>query len=422
MQILSSPWIPTAVLFILAWTARRFQGSWLAPSVFPAVIWFVYIALPLLTLSDAVSASTVWIIVLLVFSTQLGAFFFEYPTAWRGSASPKSVTLSGIFTSRALLVVLVFSAIALAGSALFVRTAFGMADVAFSWDGFWSLGATMYGIAIAGDAQPWWFRLMRIWAFPAAMVGGMCFVTAASWRNKLLSLMGLIPTLVMGSTLASRFATALALACWVGSYLAMKTHWSMGNIRFRKSLLLAGAGVFVAALVMYVALGIVRGNKVDSTEAAYSYLASNIFGYLPVFDHFVKDGSVHNHTFGLYSFGGALELLGVGPRETALGYEPVTLVGGASTNIYTAFRGVIEDFSYGGAILLLFVGGALAGWAYANTCCGKLNQLPVLVAYYSFFLWSPINSVLYYNSPILGLLVVWIFVRQQGAKLNGTGA
>jgi len=414
--ILESPWVPCGVLFGLALIARSIQGSWLAPSVFPALVWSAYVVCPLVILRDIVSPMTIWIIVLFVSSAQLGAFFSESAMVASSVNIEKRKQLSGVFTSRALRLALIFSAIALVGSVLFVRTAFEVTDSPFSWDGFWSLGAVMYGVTIAGDAQPWWFRLMRIWAFPAVVLGGMAFVTASSWRKKSLGLLGLIPTLVMGLTLASRFATALALTCWVASYLGMKTIWNRGSVRFRKSVWLAGAGVFVAALVMYIALGILRGNEVDSTESAYSYVASNIFGYLVVFDNFVKSSAINHHSYGLYSLGGALELLGLAPRETAQGYEPVTLVGGATTNIFTAFRGLIEDFSYPGAVLVLTIVGILAGWAYTNTCRGKINQLPVLVAYYSFFLWSPINSAFYYNSTILGLLAAWIFIRQQGVR------
>lgn len=421
-EIFRSPWIPCAVLFGLALGARLLQGSWLAPSAFPALLWSAYIALPLLTLNDVVSPFTVWIIVALILSTQLGAFVSEYPTVWRGSGALTGVPLFGMFASRALHLVLVFSAIALVGSALFVRTAFNMTDVAFSWEGFWGLGTMMYGFAIAGEAQPWWLRLTRVWVFPAVILGGMSFATASSTSKKAISLLGFVPVLLIGSTLASRFGTAMAITCWVGSYLGMKTYRSKGNVRFPKTLLLAGGGVSVTALIMYVALGIVRGHELESSQTVYSYLTGNIFGYLSVFDHFVKSWHGYHHTFGFSSLGGALELLGLGPRETALGYQEVALEDGVTTNIYTAFRGLIEDFSYPGAVLLLAVGGFFAGRAYTNSCRGEISHVPVLVGYYCFFLWSPIISVFYYNSSILGLLVAWLFIRQQRVKLHGTAA
>src|SRR5437879_13739442 len=77
-NLLASPWIPTAVLVLLALAARLLSRSWLAPSAFAPAVWSVYVTLPLVLAPEyEASASAVWLIVLLVFSIQLGAFCGE---------------------------------------------------------------------------------------------------------------------------------------------------------------------------------------------------------------------------------------------------------------------------------------------------------------------------------------------------------
>ena len=47
-----------------------------------------------------------------------------------------------------------------------------------------------------------------------------------------------------------------------------------------------------------------------------------------------------------------------------LDWEPIDLEGGISSNIYTAFRGLIDDFSLVGSMFLCLIAGALVGRAY----------------------------------------------------------
>ena len=419
INFLASPWIPVLVLIVLAGLARFSQGSWLAPSAFAPLLWSVYAGAPLLILKDTIESSTVWVIVLLILSAQVGAFLTEDASVRQLSRRRTNVSVySNLVWRRAQRIGTACSIVALLGAGAFVVVALKQTGLPFSWDGVSHLGAVMYGLMVAGDAQPWWFRLTRMWVFPAVILGGMVFPTASSPGKKALTLLGFAPALLMGTTLASRFGTAMAIACWIGAYLAARASMSRGRFRIRRLLLMTGLSVFAAATLMYVALGAVRGQKYEDWESDYVYVGSNLFGYLAVFDNFVRNQSQPDHTFGIYSFGGPFELLGLKKRETALGYVPVVLENGVDSNLYTAFRGLIQDFSLPGAIVLLFGFGFLAGRAYTSSCLGRIGQVPILAAYYSFVFWSPIVSVFYYNSVLLALLVAWICIRKRATPVE----
>src|SRR5690348_16260908 len=78
LLLLASPWIPTTALVLLACVARLLSRSWLTPSAFAPMVWSIFITLPLLLAPEyEASSSAVWLIVLLVFSIQLGAFCGE---------------------------------------------------------------------------------------------------------------------------------------------------------------------------------------------------------------------------------------------------------------------------------------------------------------------------------------------------------
>jgi oligosaccharide repeat unit polymerase len=417
--MMTSPWVPLGILFGLGVVARLAQGSWFAPSAFPAILWTIYAGIPLLLFKDIVSALTLWVIVLLIFSTQLGAFLAEDTVVRRDPRVSETLPRSSSISVRAVKIVLACSLVAFTGAAVFLLAALRLNDLSFSWNGVMSLGALMYGVMVAGEAQPWWFRLTRMWVYPAVILGGISFVGETSWKGRVLSLAGFVPVLLVGATLASRFGTAMAVACWIGSYFAAKTYMSGGRFRFRKMFLVGGLSVFLVMLVMYIALGALRGRKYGDFESDYAYVGTNFVGYLAVFDNFVKSESNYSCGFGQYSFGGAFELLGIKQRETALNYIPVMLENGVDSNIFTAFRGLIQDFSYPGAVVLLTIAGFVAGRAYTNSCWGNMRGLPILAGYYSFFLWSPIVSVFAYNSVLLGLIVGWLFLRSQEGRITG---
>src|SRR5437667_5877637 len=76
-NLLASPWIPTAVLVLLALAARLLSRSWLAPSAFVALLWSAFVWISMLAADYPIYASAIWLIVLLVFVLQLGAFIGE---------------------------------------------------------------------------------------------------------------------------------------------------------------------------------------------------------------------------------------------------------------------------------------------------------------------------------------------------------
>jgi oligosaccharide repeat unit polymerase len=108
----------------------------------------------------------------------------------------------------------------------------------------------------------------------------------------------------------------------------------------------------------------------------------------------------------------------VGLRSRLVGVysEYVTLEDGES-NIYTAFRGLIEDFSLPGAAVFCVLVGFMAGRAYRFTVAGRTIWVAALAGYYVFVLWSPIISVFVYNSLILAIVVgATMFRRKDQAR------
>ena len=420
MTFVSSPWLPVAVLFALTVAARMLQGNWLAPSVFPGLLLSIYLAVPLFLLADRISALTVWVIVLLVFSAQFGAMVTEMPQAVRSPAINVGRGFCAL-SAQALTLSLISSLIAFIGAFIYALSSMKQFDRSFSVEGFLGLGAILYGIIVGGEGDPWWFRLTRMWIFPAAFLGGVCCAIPASRGRKILSFVWLIPVVLVGTTLGSRYGITMAIACWISAYLAAKVSVKLGSFRLDRKAVVSAALIFTACTGMYVGIGISRGHQFGDLEDYGVQLRCSLFGYLPVFENFVQNESTYKRSFGVYSLAGAFDVLGLSKRVSALSYEPVMLDYGYSSNIFTAFRGLIQDFSLPGALWLCIGGGWLGGSAYLNASRGRMSSVPVLAGYYVFFLWSPIVSIFNYNSVWLGLFVAWILIKQREKAHSSVG-
>jgi len=79
------------------------------------------------------------------------------------------------------------------------------------------------------------------------------------------------------------------------------------------------------------------------------------------------------------------------------------LAPGTRTNIYTLFRGLIQDFTLPGALIVLWIVGVIAGYAYNQTARGHLTWMPILIAFYA-FACDFLTSIFNYNS----ILFAWV--------------
>jgi len=352
-----------------------------------------------------------WMLVTLIACLQMGTFLLFDPAEWKNTHVQLNRNALVAIGERCLRLSLYFTTAALVGGVIYAAIWLRNLGLSFSLDGFFSLGAFMYGILLGGEPDPWWYRLLRLWVFPAVLLGGFAAPLLRSRTKKLLALSGFVPSLFMGTAIASRFATLLAIACWMSGYLSMKCFVSRGRFLITTKFVAALLIIVIAAVAMFAGLYAVRGRPFDDASEASVKIASDILAYLAVFDSYAKKQHSEPLSFGAYTIGGVFEFLGVKTRERNLNWEPIDLEGGISSNIYTAFRGLIDDFSFAGSMFLCLIAGALVGRAYSQLCSGRISLLWVLAAYYAWVLFSPIVSVFYYNSVPLSLLIGGLVLR-----------
>ena len=95
--------------------------------------------------------------------------------------------------------------------------------------------------------------------------------------------------------------------------------------------------------------------------------------------------------------------------ERPLGfYNPVNITNNISTNIFTAFRGIVIDFSISGAILIAFIIGFITQTIFQKENQKTLLSTLPLSMFYAFTLYSPLISIFHYNSILFSWLILSI--------------
>jgi len=421
MNFLTSPWIPTAALVLLALAARLLSQSWLAPSAFAPMLWSVYVMLPLV-LAPGYEASmvAVWLIVLLVFSIQLGAFCGEENIP--GGVQTQS---RGRFdTIRINRLILLFVALAILGVVYFAAKTFADNDLSASPLGILALGHVLSIARYSGEQEPGLVRVLVTWMYPAGLLGGIVYAFSGTKGQRLPSFAPFLPALLLGLITSTRAPSLITTCCWMSGFLATKSYLTRGSYPlFTKRLGLVLAGLALAGIGLYIFLDAIRSYKSESAfeiVADWDRVRSSGLGYLTAFSEWVMRGSPERLGYGAYTFAGLYGIAGLHVRVTGTYEQSVTVAGGDETNIYTAFRGLIQDFSLFGAVVVCLGFGIFSGRAYRSTVSSGKPQLSGLAAFYSLILGSPLISLSIYNGLFLAWGIGWYLTRSLRHAAEGT--
>ena len=413
-EVLTSPWAPTLVLMCVAIAARFFQRSWFAPSVFAPAIWFGYLFLPLALAPEyRVSSLAVWLIVLLIACVTIGAVLAETQVPKHFSNRVPAAAARPML--RMTLALSMLSMLGAAYSAYGALTQYGLDS---SVSGLLAVGHLLSVERYAGEQTPFLVRVLVTWTFPAALLGGMSFAIASSRRARVLCFAPLLPAIAFSFVQAAKANTLIAIVLGVSGFLAMRNMSVTVATRQKRTALITLATFLAAGLSFFFAVDTLRSHTQKQNglelQSDFGRAKSTAVGYLSVFSYWVgrPDGlnSIHLD-FGEYTFGGLLQAAGLGKREVGI-YADMVAVGSDDSNIYTAFRGLVEDFTPVGAALVCVFAGFVSGRAYSRYCRDSIWQLLILIGFYGFLVWSPIGSLFVYNGPILALIVAAVVMKR----------
>jgi oligosaccharide repeat unit polymerase len=417
IEIFASSWLAYAILVIVTAVSRLRCGSWFAPAAYVGLIWSFFIGVSLLVVDYPIPRSGLWMLVLLIVTIQLGALIVhQIQPRIRTSGRPGWV---GEFES---LIVpcrrygVICAAVALAGCVYFLFTSLEQFGLPFTWIGVLGVGARWTLLRYTDVLEPWPVRIAVTWLHPAALLGGILYACSSKRWDRLIGAATLLPAFVYGVLTAARAAILLGLTCWIGGYVATLCVRNEGRLKLFSarrfaSVLLAGA----CMLGMFAAIGGVRDSRWYHSFVL-DFQESKIFAYMfgspaAFADWWSRNAEISDAQWGVRTFAGEFDLLGIRTKTIGAYTDMANVVMGAEeSNVYTIFRGLIEDFTPFGALLISACLGGLASWVYVTSAKNVRGALFWLSAFYSASLFSPMFSLFSFNGVTLAWVVAGLVV------------
>ena len=148
-------------------------------------------------------------------------------------------------------------------------------------------------------------------------------------------------------------------------------------------------------------------------EFIFSAMVENIrayfFGYLSSFTQWAQNYNYDNLSMGLITFAGPADLIGLTDRGLGF-YDEISILGESHTNIFTALRGIIHDYSIFGGFIFFLLFGLLSTLAYKKCIENKILWIIPLSIFYAFTIYSPLISIFNYNSIIAAWVILAISI------------
>ena len=403
--------VPLISLGFIGIFNRISLNSWFAPASIFSTLWFSLLSATLLAAPEfPIYPLGLWYILGVSIALTLGSLIVPknlLPDSEKYN-SIESVKLFFFNRSNFILILIVlFCLITIVG--IIVLLLFGIKRYELNIDIFSliSLPGQLYDDRDAGILLiPWYIRYLTYFIMPSSLLSGI-LVPFQQYPRKIICHLPIILAIFIGMVYTTRatilFSIILFLSGIFSSYIILKKD---DKIFLNTKSFFASVSIFSFLVFSWIFLQWLRGGA-DSDFLLYpimNTIKSAVLGSTTVFTTWLQNYKQHSLAFGLYTFAGPMDIIGLNERQLGFYTEFVSLPNGYS-NIYTAFRGLIHDFTLTGSILICFFIGILSQLSYQRCRDGNIIWIIPLSIVFAFTLFSPFISVFSSNSVTMAWFI-----------------
>lgn len=258
-------------------------------------------------------------------------------------------------------------------------------------------------------------QLFLVFSYTSPLYGGYCYLLLPVKRRKW-CVFTIFPALFITLTQAVKMGLISSVLLWLSGFIVcMIVHHIpiKVDIKYITRMLL---GTFLLLLLLFVSM-MFRTGEFDREMVSIvgQKFVVYAFGHLPAFDLWFTTQDVFDYSYGSKTFYGITNFIGIVKREQGV-FQEVYNIGkdnfDGTTNVYTVFRILIEDFGYIGSCIVFFMLGFLSR---ISICCIHKNIFSyfdqvILMAVYSFIFWSFVTSLFAYTSYIAMFCLMFILL------------
>lgn len=361
-----------------AWCARKVFSVWLNPVSIFSLFWFFYTVFPLMVAFEApVNPLAILYILSFCFAFSLSGFFFPWNVAL---ARNESKLPSSYYFNRPL-IVMAFYGIAMF-SALMIFL--GVLQQGISLDQLLAnpiaVGGVYAGKRYSGEiVSSVYAQLGLQCSYYTAVFGGLIYGANNAVKGKMKVLMvSFLPALLVMFLQSAKGLFFFSIFLFLGGLLVTRIYdknYSLITYKGLKSLSLYGLLVFPIVIASFLSRGIYQ---LDDTTLILNrlryYLVTYSSVHLPAFSDWFSERYLgeslmsYRHdtmTMGYYTFMSLFQLAG-DDRDLPMGiYDEFYTYGEfVKGNLFTVFRGIINDFGLVGSLFFAFFVGLICNLGY----------------------------------------------------------
>jgi len=255
------------------------------------------------------------------------------------------------------------------------------------------------------------YKISSIFAYFTTFLLSMLYASAKEKRILFYIVLHFLVLLLDSVLMAARAGMMLQLFCFLANFYAF-SYYTQARKNYKvsiKKIIYAFSFIFLV-FSFFVIIQVFRGGKTEyDILPIISHVITWFVGYIPCFDIWIN--SIYNYelTFGQRTFVGVFDLLGITERVSGV-YPAVDIGNDRYSNIFTAYRGLIEDFSFVGLYIIIFITGLLLSFIpnYV-TKSGNIFLAPITGFVVFFFFWSYVINPYSYNVILFSAILFWIY-------------
>jgi oligosaccharide repeat unit polymerase len=420
-------------LLIIFLIRKSFSQYYFSPTGFFTTTWITFLTLKLFIAPEyyfSIEASLYF--VFFIFSFLVGELFMVlYLTTFTKSVLSKSIINFDFSKQIEILsnplkiklfenIILVFGILSLIGSVLYVSlfiSYFGSINNLLSAG--WAVRGVLEEISI-----PIFIRVILLIAYSSIILTLTFFIIHHKYKFHFI--FSYISILIMGITQAGRAGFMMVLF-----QVFIATYWrvlfeNISNDKKRYSffsspeykLIISSFRLIFSVGFIFIAGDMLRAQNFSFDTAILLQgiisFKSYLFGGIAGFTTYLNGYDSNDLGWGRFTFSSLYDMLGIHKNELGIYTDYLrisSLDANLDTNIFTAFRQLMDDFGFFGTFVFMFFSGVVSNYFFMKAVKGDISSIGFLIVFYTFIFHSPLLAISVHTSVLISIIIPFFIIK-----------
>lgn len=206
-------------------------------------------------------------------------------------------------------------------------------------------------------------KILNIFLYIGPACGGFLFPFSNTKKQKRLACVSMLPIILVMLFCNGKAGFLASMILWVSSFLTtyFYIHKQAPKVNIRKLAFYAIAIVLIVGLLLFTMMLRIGRVNAATFETVKNKFMMYAFGEIQAFDCWFSTSRANlDYSAGVQTFMAVFNTLGIVKREQGV----YSLLPNALGNVFTLFRGIIEDFGVVGGLVFVAVCGCFAGYCF----------------------------------------------------------